>query len=263
MIGIEHARRSSARISASFGLPVSVRSPHRTNTSAACEISPNSSRNDCVLSSFTCRSPSEATLSTALIIAPLSFPADVGEAPVLHGDLVVDAREHAAAADLHLRRRQLPLVPQSVEQLVHQPARHMIALGRINPAEIEEVHQQHLPVQLHIREQAPPIDLVMLLEDDVDDVGAVIAVTQLDEGLRPDELGRADDGDACAENLDLSRVREPYVADRHGAVGRGIDDVEEVDALAHLGDPALVFDLDRVAELLEMAEDARAVAGPA
>src|SRR5215216_3178486 len=102
MIGIEHARRSSARISASFGLQVSVRSPHRTNTSAACEISPNSSRNDCDLSSFTCRSPSEATLSTALVIAPLPYPVDIGHAPLRVGDLVVDAREHAATADLHL-----------------------------------------------------------------------------------------------------------------------------------------------------------------
>src|SRR5438270_11377267 len=111
MTGIEQARRSSARSSASLGVPVSVRSPHSTSTLAVCEISPNSSRNEFVLSSFTCRSPMVATLSLASVIAPFSFAADVGETPVFHGNLIVDSREHAAAADLHLRRRQLELVP--------------------------------------------------------------------------------------------------------------------------------------------------------
>ena len=64
-----------------------------------------------------------------------------------------------------------------------------------------------------------------------------------------------------AEHLDLPRVLEPRVADRHGAVRRGEDDVEEMLALEDLAKPALVLDLDGVAEMLEMAEDARVVAG--
>src|SRR5262245_36833499 len=125
-MGTEHARSSSARISACFGVPVSVRSPHSTNTFAAREISPNKSRRPGGLSSLTCRSPSDAILSLSLVIAPFSFAAHVGESPFVDGDLVVDAGEHAAAADLHLRRRELALVPQPVEQLVHQPARNVV-----------------------------------------------------------------------------------------------------------------------------------------
>src|SRR5262245_32605022 len=114
---------------------MSVRSPHSTITLAALEISPNRSRSAGGLSSLTCRSPSEATLSLPLVIAPFSFPSHIGESPIVHGDLVVDAGEHAAAADLHLRRWKLELVLEPVEQLVHQPARNVIALGRIDPAE--------------------------------------------------------------------------------------------------------------------------------
>ena len=85
------------------------------------------------------------------------------------------------------------------------------------------------------------------------DVGAVVAVAQLDEAFRPDELGRPDDAHGGAEHLDLARVLEPLVADRHGAVRGGEDHVEEVLALVDLAEPALVLDLDRVAEVLEMA----------
>src|SRR5215475_1577061 len=262
-MGTEQARNSSARISASFGLPNSVRSPHRTSTSAVREISPNSSRSAGGLSSLTCRSPSEATLSLLFVIAPFSFAAHVGEPPFVDGDLVVDAGEHAAAADLHLRRRQFELVLEAIEQLVHQPARNMVALGRIDPAEVEQVHQQHLPVLLHVGQQPLPVDGLVLREDEMDDVGAVIAVAQLDERLRPDELGGADHRHRHPENFRLAGMREPCVADRHGAVGRGEDDVEKIFALAHLGDPPLVLDLDRIAEVLEARENARVVAGAA
>src|SRR5262249_8250123 len=48
--------------------------------------------------------------------------------------------------------------------------------------------------------------------------------------------------------------------DRHAAVPGREDDVEEIGSLEHLAEPALVLDLDGIAELLEMGEDARSIA---
>src|SRR5205823_2873153 len=125
------ARRSSRSICASLARPVSVRSPHSTNTSAASEISPNSSRSELERSSLTCRSPMAATLSVlnGSVTAPLAFAADIGKAPLLHGDFVIRAREHAAAADLHARRRQIELLLHAAEQLIHEPTRNMVAFA--------------------------------------------------------------------------------------------------------------------------------------
>src|SRR5579883_1370959 len=53
---------------------------------------------------------------------------------------------------------------------------------------------------------------------------------------------------------------EPCVADRHGAVRRAENHVEEMLAPEHLADPAIVLDEDRAAERFEMSEDARVVA---
>src|SRR5215203_3616565 len=268
MTGMAQARRSSASISASAGLPRSVRSPVSTSASASREISAKSSRKLEEPSSFTCRSPIAATRSVPLrpalplpsVIAPLALAPDIGEAPLLHVDLVVDAREHAPAADLHLRRGQVELLVQTLEKLVQEPARDLVALRRIDPAEVEDVRQQHLPMHFHVGEEPPPVDLVVRLENGVRHVGAVVAVAQLDEALRPHELGRADDAHGRAEDLYVARILEPLVADRHGAVGGGEDHVEEMLALVDLAEPALVLDLDGVAELLEVAEDARVVA---
>ncbi len=41
------------------------------------------------------------------------------------------------------------------------------------------MHKKHFPVQIHVAEQAPPIDLGVLLEDEVRNVRAIIAMAQL------------------------------------------------------------------------------------
>ena len=64
-----------------------------------------------------------------------------------------------------------------------------------------------------------------------------------------------------AEDLRLALLLEPEVVDRRDAGGGVEDHVEEIVALAHLGDPALVLDLGLVAALLEEVQDARIVAG--
>src|SRR6266480_1216862 len=147
MTGIEQARNSSARTSASRGLPTSVRSPQSTSTSALAEISANSSRSIEVRSSLTCRSPMAAKVNASGLtdMASLAPLAHVGEPPLFDGRRIVDLREHSTAADLHARRRQLELSLEPADELVHEPARHAFALARIRPTEVEQVYQEHLP----------------------------------------------------------------------------------------------------------------------
>src|SRR5919197_45223 len=259
---MEHARRSSARTSASRGLPTSVRSPQRTSTSALVEISANSSRPSGERSSRPCRSrmAAKVTVWGSAAISSLAPLVRLGEAPVLDRRLVIDVREHSPAAYFDARGRQLELPLEAAHQLVHEPARHVFALTRIGPTEVEQMHQEHLPVQIHVGEEAPPIDAIVLLEDEVNDVGAVVAMPQLDKGLGPDQLGRRDHAHRYAEHLDARGVLEPFIAHRQAAAPGGKDHVEEVLAAEDLGEPTLVLDLDGIAEALEAFDDARVIA---
>src|SRR5262249_11021538 len=149
-----------------------------------------SSRSSGVRSSLTCRSPMAAKVNASGLagmtsLAPLTH---VGEPPLLDGRRVVDLREHSTAADPHARGWQCELPLEAADELVHEPARHAFALARISPTEVEQMHQQHFPVQVHIAEQTPPIDPIVLLEDDVNDVRTVVAMPQLNEGLGPNQL---------------------------------------------------------------------------
>ena len=130
----------------------------------------------------------------------------------------------------------------------------------VSPTEIEKVDQQHFPVQVHVIEEAPPIDPLVLLEYQMHDIRAVVAMPQLNEGFGPKELGRRDHAHRHAEYFDARRVIEPSIAHRHGAMPGGEDQVEEMLAAKNLGDPTLVLDLDRIAEALEVLEDGRVVA---
>src|SRR5947209_5413046 len=152
MTGIEQARNSSARTSASRGLPTSVRSPQSTSTSALAEISANNSRSSELRSSLTCRSPMAAKVNASGLAGMTSLVplAHVGEPPLLDGRGVVDLREHSTAADLHARGRQLELPLEPADELVHEPARHAVALARIRPTEVEQVYPEHLPVQVRV-----------------------------------------------------------------------------------------------------------------
>jgi hypothetical protein len=149
---------------------------------------------------------------------------------------------------------------QSIDQLVQEPARHALALARIRPAKIEKMRQKHLPVQLHVGEQTPPIDLLMLPEDEVGDIRTVIAMPKLNEGLGPDQLRRRDHAHRRAKHLDAWRAFEPLIGHGNHAVPRGEDHVKKVFALEDLAEPTLVLDLDGVTETSEVAEDTRIIA---
>src|SRR5262249_28846625 len=240
---MEQARKSSARTSASRGLPTSVRSPQRTSTSALVEISANSSRYNDVRSSLTCRSPMAAKVRSS-DVAGIGSPVHltyVGEAPFLDGHLVVDRRQHSTVACLHTRRWQIELLLEPTEQFVHEPARHLFALARIGPAKVEKMDQKHFPMQVHIAQETPPIDPIMLLEYKMHDVRTIVAVSQLNEGFGPDEFGRCDNMHRYPEYLNAGCVLKPLIAHRHDAVQGGEDHVEEVLAAEDLGEPTLVL----------------------
>ena len=55
---------------------------------------------------------------------------------LLDGHFVIYLGKNAATAYLHTRARQIELLLQSNDQLIHEPARHIFALTRIGPAKI-------------------------------------------------------------------------------------------------------------------------------
>jgi hypothetical protein len=111
-------------------------------------------------------------------------------------------------------------------------------------------------MHIHMAEQAPPIDSIMLLEYEVRNIRPVVAVSELNESLGPDQFGRSNHAHRCAEHLDARRVLKPLIGHGRNPVPRGKDQVEEMLALENFTKPTLVLDLDRVTEVFEMIEDA-------
>ena len=149
---------------------------------------------------------------------------------------------------------------QPSEQLVHEPARDMLALARIGPAIIKKMNQKHLPMQVHVAEKAPPIDSIVLLEYEVRNVRPVVAMSELNESLGPDQFGRSNHAHRCAEHLDARRVLKPLIGHWRNPVRGGKDQVEEILALEDFAKPTLILDLDRITEILEMVENAGVIA---
>src|SRR6185312_14710554 len=185
----------------------------------------------------------------------------VGESPLIDVNRVIAWRENAAATDLLTRTFHVGLVVKPLEQLVHQPPRHTVALARVNEAKIEERDQQHFPIKLHVRKELPPVNRFMTLEDHVRHIGHVVAVMVLDEDLRPDELRRRNELNAGAEQRRIGCSDEPVLGNvsrdrRH--VG---DDVDEQLAARYSIEPALVDDLDLEAAPLEIMQELQCIAG--
>src|SRR5258705_13684018 len=114
--------------------------------------------------------------------------------------------------------------------------------------------QKHLQMQSHVGKQTPPVDLIVLFENEMRDIRAVVTVPQLDEGLGPDQLGRCDDAHLRAEHLDARRGFEPLIAHGSHAMPEREDHIEEVLVLEDFAEPALVLDCDGVSEVPEVVE---------
>ena len=118
------------------------------------------------------------------------------------------------------------------------------------------MRQKHLPMQLHVGKQTPPVDLIVLLENEMRDIRAVVTVPQLDEGLGPDQLRRSDDAHRRTEHLDARRGFEPLVCHGSHAMPEREDHIEKVLVLEDLAEPAFVLDCDGVSEVAEVVENA-------
>src|SRR4051812_22338963 len=108
--------------------------------------------------SWTWMSPMAATRSLS---SSFTFSSYVGfgqaaEAPFLSIDLVVITGKQRTPADSPLCRGQRELGAQPLHQFLHQPSRHHIAFTRVDPAKIDQVGQQDLPVRLHVCQQSLP-----------------------------------------------------------------------------------------------------------
>src|SRR5690348_7951657 len=129
---MEQARISSARISASFVFPKLVRSPHSTRTSAALEISVNSSRYGATMSSITWRSPMAAMRNLGSVVSGILLfeVADrVGKSPLIDVDRIIARAEDPAAAHLFPRSLNVCLVMETFEKLFHEPSRDAVSLA--------------------------------------------------------------------------------------------------------------------------------------
>src|SRR5215471_15771611 len=174
----------------------------------------------------------------SLFIAGFVF--DMQETPLLNGAPIIGTGEQPAAAESRRRWRNFPLPVQTSKKIVKQPIRNGISLARINPAKREKMTEQHLPMRAHVSNQAPPIDFVALLENEIDDVGSIMTVPLLDERLGPEKFGRAYHGHAMTEHASLSCVLKPVLLDRHGPVTRTEDDVNEIGAAVNLSEPTFI-----------------------
>src|SRR5437879_4970745 len=115
--------------------------------------------------------------------------------------------------------------------------------------------QKHFPIQLHVGKQTPPVDLIVLLENKMRDIRAVVTVSQLNESLGPDQLRRGDDAHRRTEYLDARSEFEPLVGHGSHAVPEREDHIEKVLVLKNLAEPALVLDFDGVSEVPEVVKN--------
>src|SRR5690554_4680820 len=106
-------------------------------------------------------------------------------------------------------------------------------------------------MSIHIGEQTAPIDFLMCLQNEVRDVCTFVTIVLLNEALGPQQLGRADDLDTCAENVRWPSVVDPVVSDRDDAVGRSKNYIDVVHTAVDLGDPKLIFHRDGVIQSLK------------
>src|SRR5882724_12995714 len=96
--------------------------------------------------------------------------------------------------------------------------------------------QQHFPILFHVRQQSLPVDALVLAQNQVGDVGSVIAVAILQQGLGPDHLGRWRQLYGHAIDLRGMALLQPMVGDRDDRGWRTEDYVEKAAVALDLGE---------------------------
>src|SRR5688572_836762 len=119
--------------------------------------------------------------------------------------------------------------------------------------------KQNFPILIHIVQQQLPVDFLVLLENEVRDVGTVIAVSILDEHLGPDELRHTENIHVHSEESCRSRTVNPKIGDRRDEIRGTEDDIDEIIAALHLREPALVFNMCAVSQRGELVQNSREI----
>src|SRR4030095_4157998 len=192
-----------------------------------------------------CKSPSAATRSlSGLPSTSLILSSDnVRKSQLGNIDRVIRYRKHAPATHFHLRGWQLELVLQTGNQFMHQPAWNLFSLGRVNESEVQQVDQQDFPILLHRRQQALPIDFLMLDQYEMGNIGAIVALAVLNEDLGPDQVCNRGNLHFAIEEFGVMGVFEPIIGNWGNKIGRTKDEIDVQFPFEDFRDPTLVLHL--------------------
>jgi hypothetical protein len=109
-------------------------------------------------------------------------------APALDVKEVLLPREQGAATDALSRRGSTHRVAEPTQEIVHDPVRDALAVGRVDEAEQDQVRQQDVPVRTEAAQQALPVDDVAAGVEQVGDVAAVEPLALHHECFGPDRF---------------------------------------------------------------------------
>src|SRR5262245_59682223 len=90
-------------------------------------------------------------------------------------------------------------------------------------------------------------------------IRTVIALSVLDEDLRPDQLGHTENIDVNVMNARRARAPNPFIGDRRYRVGSAEIHIDVVVASFNLCKPPLSLDVRGIAELGELVKNSRIV----
>ena len=93
---------------------------------------------------------------------------------------------------------------------------------------------------VHVHDQALPFNCLSLLNNEMDDIDAIMTVSLLDERLGPDQLRGVDDRHAMPEHLRLCCILKPLFLNRHRAIAGTKYEVNVIAAAMKFSQPTLL-----------------------
>src|SRR5947209_16616317 len=76
------------------------------------------------------------------------------------------------------------------------------------------MNQQHFPILLHCAQQTLPVDLLVLEQYQVSNIGAIVTFTVLNEYFRPDQICDGGNPDLVVEEFCGFGILEPIAGNR-------------------------------------------------
>ena len=110
------------------------------------------------------------------------------------------------------------------------------------------MNQQHFPILLHGAQQTLPVDLLVLEQYQVSNIGAIVTFTVLNEHFRPDQICDGGNPDLVVEEFCGFGILEPIAGNRSHEVGRSKNEIHVRLPFEDFRNPAFVKDLRPVAQ---------------